>query len=133
MALPQDDFRVENPALGFALVEVTQLDEQQVRVRIVGTETLPETAIEMTQQGLTLSAFESASDNIPLETIRILVTAEKTPADLQDVPISLTALSQAEIEDAQINSIRDVAVYTPNFFTSVGDRAFNFYSVRGLV
>ncbi|NJO42432.1 MAG: Plug domain-containing protein [Cyanobacteria bacterium RU_5_0] len=60
------------------------------------------------------------------------MTAEKTPEDLLDVPIGLTVLTQDELEDAQINTIRDVAANTPNFYTSVGDRVFNFYSIRGI-
>jgi iron complex outermembrane receptor protein len=73
----------------------------------------------------------AAADVSDEDAINIVVTAEKTPEDPLDVPISLTVLTEDELEDAQINSIRDVAANTPNFFTSVGDRAFNFYSIRG--
>ncbi|ESA33396.1 hypothetical protein N836_21485 [Leptolyngbya sp. Heron Island J] len=67
------------------------------------------------------------------ETLRIIVTAERTPEDVQDVPISITAITDQEIEDADITSLEDIARNTPNFtFFSSGDRSFGLYSIRGL-
>lgn len=67
------------------------------------------------------------------ETLRIVVTAERTPEDVQDVPISITAITEQEIEDADIISLEDIARNTPNFaFFPSGDRSFGLYSIRGL-
>ncbi|MEM8613183.1 MAG: TonB-dependent receptor [Cyanobacteria bacterium P01_H01_bin.105] len=67
------------------------------------------------------------------ETLRIIVTAERTPEDVQDVPISITAITEQEIEDADITSLEDIARNTPNFtFFPSGDRSFGLYSIRGL-
>jgi iron complex outermembrane receptor protein len=55
----------------------------------------------------------AAADVSDEDAINIVVTAEKTPEDPLDVPISLTVLTEDELEDAQINSIRDVAANTP--------------------
>ncbi|MFG6100362.1 TonB-dependent siderophore receptor [Leptolyngbyaceae cyanobacterium CCMR0082] len=67
------------------------------------------------------------------ETLRIIVTAERTPEDVQDVPISITAITEQEVEDADITSLEDIARNTPNFtFFSSGDRSFGLYSIRGL-
>ncbi|MEM9905576.1 MAG: TonB-dependent receptor [Cyanobacteria bacterium P01_D01_bin.44] len=137
--LAGDTFRAENPAAGFALVEVAQLDDQLVRVSIVGTEILPDTDIAITQQGLTLSAFDTVAgepgalgEPADAEAIRILVTAEKQPDDVQDIPISITALTAEEIEDADITSLEQVAGATPNFTAYTPGRNFLLYSVRGL-
>ena len=48
------------------------------------------------------------------ETLRIIVTAERTPEDVQDVPISITAITEQEIEDADITSLEDIARNTPD-------------------
>ncbi|MEM8614812.1 MAG: Plug domain-containing protein, partial [Cyanobacteria bacterium P01_H01_bin.105] len=68
------------------------------------------------------------------DTLRIVVTAEKTPEVVQDVPISLTVLTEDELEDADITSLDGIAGNTPNFssFSATGSRSFAFYSIRGL-
>ncbi|MEM9804009.1 MAG: TonB-dependent receptor [Cyanobacteria bacterium P01_D01_bin.56] len=68
------------------------------------------------------------------DTLRIVVTAEKTPEVAQDVPISLTVLTEDELEDADITSLDGIAGNTPNFssFSATGSRSFTFYSIRGL-
>ncbi|MEM8807168.1 MAG: TonB-dependent receptor, partial [Cyanobacteria bacterium P01_G01_bin.38] len=137
--LAGDTFQAENPAAGFALVEVAQLDDQLVRISIVGTEILPDTDIAITQQGLTLSAFDTVAgepgalgEPADAEAIRILVTAEKQPDDIQDIPISITALTAEEIEDSDITSLEQIAGATPNFTAYTPGRNFILYSVRGL-
>ncbi|MEM1242607.1 MAG: TonB-dependent receptor plug domain-containing protein, partial [Cyanobacteria bacterium P01_H01_bin.26] len=67
------------------------------------------------------------------DTLRIIVTAERTPDTPQDVPISLTVLTKQELEDAQIDSFTDIAQNTPNFFlfpSSPGN--LPAYTIRGL-
>ncbi|MEM9483319.1 MAG: TonB-dependent receptor [Cyanobacteria bacterium P01_F01_bin.116] len=67
------------------------------------------------------------------DSLRIIVTAEKRPEALQAVPLSITALTEQEIEDADITSLEEVARNTPNFsiFPS-GNRFFTQYSIRGI-
>ena len=45
----------------------------------------------------------------------IVVTARKREENLTDVPLSITAISEAQIEAAGIDSIADVALQTPGF------------------
>jgi iron complex outermembrane recepter protein len=45
----------------------------------------------------------------------VVVTAQKRAQKLEDVPISLTALNGAKLEDAGITSISGIADYTPSF------------------
>ena len=122
-----------SPVAGIASISVTQLSTDQVRIRVVGTEVAPVGDVRSQDDGFVLSIFTTPAGNIDADDgIRILVTAEKTPEDSQDVPISLTVLTEDELVDGQINSIAEVAANTPNFYFTPGDRVFNIYSVRGL-
>jgi iron complex outermembrane receptor protein len=127
LALPDGkQFQADQPASGIAAVTVTQPNDNTVRVSITGSDDLPVVEIKPDQQGLIISTTPSELEE------ELVVTAEKRPENPQNVPISLTVLPRQDIEDAQINSIRDVAANTPNFFTTLGDRGFNFQSIRGL-
>lgn len=66
--------------------------------------------------------------------LRIIVTAEKTPETINEIPISITVLDEQETEDADIGDFEDVARNTPNFsvFDGSGSRYFYNYSIRGL-
>lgn len=64
----------------------------------------------------------------------IIVTARRVEERLQDVPISITAFSQTQLDDRNIVSAGDLAVYTPSLSsnsrygaekTSFGIRGFN--------
>lgn len=62
----------------------------------------------------------------------IVVTARKREESLQEVPLSISAFSEEFIDDTGVNSITDVAQYTPNlsFRRSFG-RAFDRPAIRG--
>ena len=45
----------------------------------------------------------------------VVVTAQKRAQKMEDVPISLTALNGAKLEEAGITSISGIADYTPSF------------------
>jgi iron complex outermembrane receptor protein len=127
LALPnKQEFRAENPAPDIALVVVTQINPNTVRIEVTGVDGIPTAQIIPSRNGLQVSVTPAFPE------IEIIVTAQKKPEKLVDVPISLTVLSEQELEDARINSFRDIAANTPNFFTTVGDRAFNFQSIRGI-
>ena len=131
--LPEEDKLRENPADGIASVTVTTSGVNNVRVIVAGVTETPIGEIITTPQGITLSVIPVlAETETPDQVIDIVVTAQKQPENLQDVPISITTFSQEEIEDARIDSFRDVAANTPNFFTTLGDRTFNFQTIRGL-
>ncbi|MEM7065547.1 MAG: TonB-dependent receptor [Cyanobacteria bacterium P01_B01_bin.77] len=86
---------------------------------------------EVTQTDIEdISEDEAVEDN---DTLRIIVTAERTPDTPQDVPISLTVLTEQQLEDGQINSLAGIAQNTPNFFlfpSSPGN--LGRYSIRGI-
>ncbi len=69
--------------------------------------------------------------NVGLETIT--VTAEKREEDIQDVPVSITALSSLQIEDAGISTISDISTRIPNLtIFNWGSRSYSFVFVRGI-
>ncbi len=103
-----------DPIAGIANVEAIAPTANQVQIRITGVDAAPTGQIVSNQSGLTLSIFPTPAAAAP-EPIRIVVTAEKQPDTLQDVPISITAFTEEEIEDADITSIEQIAGLTPNF------------------
>lgn len=79
-------------------------------------------------------AEDSANEADEGDTLRILVTAERTPEDVQDVPLSITTFTEQQIEDTNITSLDSVADRTPNFtfFPSGANRTAPFYTLRGV-
>jgi iron complex outermembrane recepter protein len=63
----------------------------------------------------------------------IIVTAEKRSENLQDVPISVVAISAQQIKDAGITDIRNLAILTPGLtVTSEGNEAITTARIRGI-
>lgn len=76
-------------------------------------------------------AGQNASRELVLEPV--LVTAEKTESDLQQVPQSVTAFTAERIEDAGIASFRDFARRTPNLqVANWGIRGNSYVFIRGV-
>lgn len=142
--LEEDEFQAADPTAGIALVMVSTLPDNRIRVAITGSEFPPDVEITAQAQNLILSVSTvEPVETPPVDTdeetdetaIQIVVTAERTEEDIQNVPISITAFTQEDIEDADITSLSDVAANTPNFsvFSGAGqNRSFLNYSVRGL-
>lgn len=129
LQLSEAQFRRDNPVPGIAAVEVSEIAANgTVRVTVTGVDGLPKGAIVQRQSGLVLNVTSVAES----PEIDVVVIAQKTPQNPQNVPVSLTVLPQQELEDAQVRSIRGIAVNTPNFFSRAGDRTFGFQSIRGL-
>jgi iron complex outermembrane receptor protein len=68
----------------------------------------------------------------------VTVTARKTAESIMSVPLSVTALTEADIQNRGIADIEDVATFSPGFRfqnQSVGrnDRGFKQYVMRGMV
>ena len=142
LALPDtDEFQAANPTDDIALVSVTNLPDDQIRVAITGLSGVPAVDIRTgeTELVFNVTAPEIATDSVETaitenDGLRVVVTAERTPEVVQDVPISLTVLTEQEIEDADITSLEEIAGNTPNFsaFSATNSRSFTFYSIRGL-
>jgi outer membrane receptor protein involved in Fe transport len=76
---------------------------------------------------LSLTGFQAQAQQLE----EVVVTAQKRAESLQDVPISVAAMSGDKITDAGIQSFEDIATYVPNFSVSkegIGDRVI----IRGI-
>jgi iron complex outermembrane receptor protein len=72
------------------------------------------------------AAAQTPSQGTPRLTLPpVTVTAQKEPADRQDVPISVTAVPKETLWDAKVTAVSEASVYAPNVW-------FNEFSVRKL-
>ena len=82
---------------------------------------------------LALSAAVAATSigSWAAELEEVLVTAQKRTQSLQDVPISVTAISGEQIQDASIRGLGELGAYVPNF--SVSENPVNtIITMRGI-
>ncbi len=73
-------------------------------------------------------------EQLPIENLFVVVTAQKRAEDLQETPISITALSASDIENRGVSSLVDLHVAVPGVTgyeapSSRGNIAFN---IRGI-
>ena len=124
--LSGDRFQQDNPAPGIVSIVATNLNANTIRVEVTGEFDIPEVRVlESSDLGL---VFDIATE----EEIEIIVTGEKTEENLQDVPISITPITEGEIQDGDVTSVTDISKNVPNFTTFSPSRNFVFYSIRGL-
>ncbi|MFQ5504147.1 MAG: TonB-dependent receptor [Planctomycetota bacterium] len=63
----------------------------------------------------------------------VIVTARKREEQLQNVPASLSALSESRVRDAGINDVKDASYYVPNvLLTEFSSRRLSFPFFRGV-
>ncbi|MEM9215421.1 MAG: TonB-dependent receptor [Cyanobacteria bacterium P01_F01_bin.150] len=132
------EFQAVAPTVGIDQVTVVNRPGNQVRITVVGDVVAPTADAVTAAQELVLSFTPGddvaiANEN-PDNALRVIVTAQRTEEDVQDVPISITALTDQQIDDADIDTFRGVADNTPNYtvFDGTGLRFFDYHSVRGL-
>ena len=76
---------------------------------------------------------EEPERNNPLQLEAVLVTAEKTKEDVQDIPASISVLTELQIQDSGISTIGDVSKQIPNLFiANWGIRGISLVFVRGI-
>jgi len=61
----------------------------------------------------------------------IIVTAQKREENVQDVPISMSAIGQDAIKDSNMETMNDVKLFTPNLFIAATP-TLSFIYMRGL-
>lgn len=76
------------------------------------------------------SAQTSTEDQLVIE--EVVVTAERREANLQDVPISITAFSATDLEDQQVWNLGDLQSLVPNLSVHVGDANNAVVYIRGV-
>ena len=69
----------------------------------------------------------------PIYLEKVTVTANKQEENIQEIPASISALSETQLEDANIYLVEDLAKRVPNlsFFTG-GTNLMNFATMRGI-
>ena len=78
---------------------------------------------------LAIAAISSGTNAAELE--EIIVTAQKRAESLQDVPVSLIAISGTKIEEAGLHSFQELSQYIPNL--TITENAVNtIISMRGI-
>jgi iron complex outermembrane recepter protein len=124
LALPDgDEFQSANPTDRIALVSVTNLPGNRVRVAITGSDSPPVVEIQAEPQGLLLSVTPGESDGVADEdAIQVVVTGEqdrgyapsnattatRTDTPLRDIPQSIQVVPQQVWEDQQIDRLSDI-------------------------
>ncbi|MDA1185725.1 MAG: TonB-dependent receptor, partial [Acidobacteria bacterium] len=69
----------------------------------------------------------------PVQLPPVTVTAQKEPADVQTLPVSVTAVSMDGLADAGVGLVRDAAIYSPNTqFSDFTARKLSNPRVRGI-
>ena len=83
---------------------------------------------------LAAAAAPAAAQTPPTVTLPpIRVTAQKEPADVKDLPVSVTAVMAGTIDRAGIDVVSDAAVYAPNvFFSELTARKISNATFRGI-
>ncbi len=76
-----------------------------------------------------LTSTVAQADSFTLE--EIVVTAQKRAQGLQDVPISISAVTGEKIADMGIRDLEEVALYTPNVTINPGQASPNIF-IRGI-
>ena len=72
--------------------------------------------LKLSSLALAIATVSSGAYSAQLE--EIIVTAQKRAESLQDVPISMTAVSGKKISEAGMNSFADLSTYVPNLSIS---------------
>jgi len=105
LSLPgENEFQSIDPVAEIARVTVSNLPDNRVRLAIRGLAAPPTAEVRTDAQALIVSVSTVEPDEAEQaeveDAIQILITAEKIPDEPQDVPISLTVLTEKQLEDA---------------------------------
>lgn len=143
-----EDFSQANPIEGIALVSVSSLPGDRVRVAITGTDASPVAEVRSEAQGLVLAVTLGDADTVAEEdAIQVVVTGEqdegynpssasvgtRTDTPLRDIPQSIQVVPRQVIEDQQAQRLDEVLRNVPG--TAQGaDQPLNFstsFFIRG--
>ncbi|PCI32509.1 MAG: hypothetical protein COB54_07150 [Alphaproteobacteria bacterium] len=76
------------------------------------------------------TSFAADDDSFGLE--EIVVTARKRTESLQDVPISISVVSEAMLKQRGISVLSEITTIMPNVTSTGGGQGQNVFSIRGL-
>jgi iron complex outermembrane receptor protein len=143
-----EEFSEANPIEGIALVSVTRLPDNRVRVAITGTEAPPVAEVRSEAQGLSFAVTLGDADAVAEEdAIQVVVTGEqdegynprstsvgtRTDTPLRDIPQAINIVPQQVIQDTQARSITETLENVPGVIAqgagSTGTR--DYFTIRG--
>ena len=132
LALPQGEFRSDNPASGITRVAVTQATANSIRVAVTGAAALPQVQLsDAPNQGLIFSFTPgtSAAQTPPApedDVQEIVVTGEqdgylvpdtnvgtRTDTPLRNIPQSIQIVPQQVLEEQQVNTLNEAFKNVP--------------------
>ena len=142
-----DEFFASEPAEGIALINVTNLPNNRVRIAITGTDAPPEVNIRTRVSGIIVSATPGFSTAQAPEDDSIQITvigeqdgylvpeagaATRTDTPLRDIPQSIQVIPRQVIEDQQAIRIEEVLENAAGvtFLGNVDGQGINF-AIRG--
>ncbi len=75
---------------------------------------------------------DQAKATPPARSDDIIVTARQRQESLKDVPIAVTAISGDRLKELQVNTVKDIASYTPGLNINSDSVGRAFVSIRGI-
>lgn len=98
---------------------------------VVAQDAAGEASVDATVANNAAGEVDAPSEK-PLALDEIVVTAQKRAENIQDVPLSVTAVGGEALREKNLSSLNEVALYTPNTVINVGNGAGAFVKMRGL-
>ncbi len=99
-----------------------------IQISAIGYTTLAETIT--VNKGDNPAGFHLASSLLQLDAVT--VTADKKEELLQNVPVSVTAISAKQVEDYRLWDIKDITGIVPNLYSGNSGDGRNVTSIRGI-
>ncbi len=93
---------------------------------------LTKAIIALLAGSLSAVATAQTSEDSSMMLEEVVVTAERREANLQDVPISITAFSATDLADLQVWNLGDLQSLVPNLSIHVGDANNAVVYIRGV-
>lgn len=136
LVLPEkNEFQAVSPTKGIALVSVTNLPNNRVRLAITGVDAPPTADITTAEQGLVVSVSPGTEEGtVESDAIQVVVTATRTEEDILDVPRSITVIEREEIEEASLlsNNLSTIlGTLVPGFGPPTATGSTRAQSLRG--
>jgi outer membrane receptor protein involved in Fe transport len=107
-----------------------RLNQRLASVLLLGASALALSAGSAFAQATAAADAAGDKSNRVLETV--VVTAEKREASVQDVPIAISAFSEAKLDRLQIQGATDIQRSIPNFQFSKGNFTGSNVAIRGI-
>jgi outer membrane receptor protein involved in Fe transport len=87
----------------------------------------------MTASGASAAAAQAQATNTDATVQEVIVTAQKREQRLQDVPVAVTVLNGAQLQQAGVHTVKDLTLLTPGLnATTNGNESTTTVRIRGI-